>query len=278
MTLKNKTKIIIVGEGSYIGENVYQYFKTMQEEYIVNKIDAINLKPTPDMFKHYDVVFHVAGIAHIKETDENKRLYYEVNRDLAINTAKSAKEAGVKQFILLSTMSVYGKTKGIVTKETEPDPVNAYGYSKLQADNEIFKLQDKTFKFACLRPPMIYGEGCKGNYQLLRKFAIKSPIFPNYYNQRSMLYIGNLCSFIKQIIDEKKYGLFFPQNKEYVETRNLVKLISSYNKKNIYLTKVFNPIIGVMKMNVINKVFGNLVYEKVDCVDTYSFKKSIRLT
>ena len=107
----------------------------------------------------------MAGIAHIKETKENAELYYKVNRDLAIETAKKAKAQGVKQFVFLSTMSVYGMETGVITKETIPHPKNNYGKSKLQAEEKILSLSDEDFKVCIIRPPMVYGEGCKGNYQ-----------------------------------------------------------------------------------------------------------------
>ncbi len=160
------------------------------------------------MFKGVDAAFCVVGVAHIKETSKNRHLYFDVNRDLVISIARAAKEAGVKQFILLSSMSVYGLVVGHIRKNTKPHPVTAYGESKLQADDAIKKLEDDSFKFVCLRAPMIYGHNCKGNYQALRKFALKSPIFPDYENQRSMIYIGNLCLFVKECIDSEKQGLF----------------------------------------------------------------------
>ena len=271
-------KILVLGKNSYIGDSILNYFGEFPNLYEAECLDSIGLNITDDLFSGYDVVINVAGIAHIKETKDNKHLYYEVNRDFAVNTAKVAKKCGVKQYVLLSTMSVYGQTIGTINKDTTPSPKNAYGESKLEADIEIEKLVDNNFKFACLRPPMIYGKGCKGNYQQLRSFALKSPIFPDYQNKRSMLYIGNLCAFIKKVIDEELYGLFFPQNKEYVNTSEMVKLIAQNNKKNIKLVSLFNSLINKLNMDIINKVFGTLIYEKVDCVDEYSFADSIYLT
>ena len=271
-------KILITGMNSYIGDSVKDYLMEYPDKYSVSLKDTLGWTPESEDFKGYDVVFNVAGIAHIRETDENRHLYYEVNRDLAIRIAKSAKEAGVKQFVLLSTMSVYGLTVGIIGKETLPKPVNAYGKSKLDADKTIREFSNDDFKFVCLRPPMVYGKGCKGNYQSLKKFAVLSPIFPNYDNERSMIYIGNLCEFIKNCIDMELDGLFFPQNAQYVNTSEMVRLIAEENNKHIKLTKMFNIGIKLFQVNVIKKVFGNLVYEGVDLVDKYGFEESIRLT
>ena len=238
----------------------------------------MGLVVTPEPFKGYDVVFNLAGIAHVKETDENRHLYYEVNRDLSVAIAKAAKEAGVSQLILLSTMSVYGLTTGYITKDTVPNPVNAYGESKYQADMEIRKLADKQFRFACLRPPMVYGRGCKGNYQTLRSFALQTPVFPDIDNKRSMIYIGNLCEFIKRIIDTERQGLFFPQNAEYVNTTDMVRQIAAINGNKIVMTRAFNWALKRIPVNIVNKVFGDLTYEKVDLVSKYGFDESIELT
>ena len=110
---------------------------------------------------------------------------------------------------------------------------------------------------------MIYGKGSKGNYPKLAKLARKVPVFPDIDNQRSMLHIDNLCEFIKLMIDNKESGLFFPQNKEYVKTSEMVRLIAEVHGKKIRLTKVFNPFIKLMyRIGTVNKVFGNMVYDK----------------
>ena len=267
--------ILIAGAGSYIGESFKEFLSQWQEQYMVDVIGTKGLDPKPEMFEGIDAIFCVAGIAHIKETSENRHLYFDVNRDLVVKIAKAAKAAGVKQFILLSSMSVYGLEVGRITKGMEPKPVTAYGESKLQADEEIKKIEDKNFIFTCLRPPMVYGKNCTGNYQALRKFALKSPIFPNYKNQRSMIYIGNLCEFVKACIDEKKSGLFFPQNAEYTNTSEMVKQIAEENGKRIRLTKAFNWAIKIVQVDVVKKVFGSLTYEQVDSVPTVGLTQSI---
>lgn len=276
--MAKQKKILITGANSYIGESVKEYLLKESDRYFVDIVGTKGLKPTPEIFEGYDVVFNVAGIAHIRETKENRHLYYEVNRDLAIQIAKSAKIAGVKQLILLSSMSVYGLLTGHITKATVPRPANAYGESKLQADEEIKRLEDSYFKFVCLRPPMVYGKGCKGNYQTLRKFVLCSPIFPRFKNYRSMIYIGNLCEFIKGCIDLEKSGLFFPQNSRYTNTSEMARMIAECNEKTISFTKAFNWMVKIAPVSVIKKVFGDLTYEAVDMVGKYSFRESIILT
>ena len=271
-------KILITGANSYIGTSFEKYMAQFGDEYQIDTVDMIGDAWKEKDFSGYDTVFHVAGIAHQKETLENAHLYYEVNRNLAVATAKKAKRKGVKQFILLSSMSVYGMDSGVITKETVPHPKSHYGKSKLQADEKIVKYDCDTFKVAILRPPMVYGKGCKGNYQRLRKFALMSPIFLDYPNERSMIFIDNLCEFVKELIDERKNGLFFPQNAEYVNTSCMVAQIAEKHKRSIYLTNTYNMGIKCVPLGIIKKVFGNLVYEKTDLIDKYNFEDSIRLS
>lgn len=269
--------ILIAGTQSYIGESFKEFIRQYSDEYSVRELATKNLKPEPEMFKEIDVIFCVAGIAHKKETLDNRHLYFAVNRDLVVKIAKAAKVAGVRQFILLSSMSVYGLEIGYIKKSTEPKPITAYGESKLQADEAIKELEDEDFIFACLRPPMVYGKNCTGNYQALRKIALKTPLFPNYNNKRSMIYIGNLCEFVKECIDQEKAGLFFPQNCEYTNTSEMVRLIAKEHKKKIKMTRAFNLVIRSVSVRVVKKVFGDLTYEKVDLVYKYGFEESVKL-
>lgn len=254
-------KILITGANSYIGTSFEKYIKSF-DGYAVDTVDMIDGSWREKDFSEYDTVFHVAGIAHIKETEQNKDLYYIVNRDLAVETAQKAKNDGVKQFVLLSSMSVFGMTTGVITKKTVPMPASNYGKSKLQADEVIEKLECPDFKIAILRPPMVYGEGCKGNYQLLKKFALKSPVFPDYKNKRSMIHINTLCENVKEIIDSDKSGYFYPQDSEYVCTADMVQSIAAENGRKIRFVKVFNPVIKACKLNVVQKVFGDLIYDR----------------
>jgi UDP-glucose 4-epimerase len=260
-------KILITGANSYIGTSVEKWLSKFPGEYLINTIDMKTEEWKKKDFSAYDVVFHVAGIAHVSSDPNLEDLYYKVNRDLTIETAKKAKSEDVKQFIFMSSIIIYGdgsKDLKVIDKNTTPRPSNFYGNSKLQAEQGIMPMADKNFKVVILRPPMIYGKGSKGNYPKLAKAAVKLPIFPNIDNQRSMLHIDNLCEFIKLIINNEENGVFFPQNREYVKTSEMVRLIAEAHGKKIRLVKVFNPILKAMefKVDIVKKVFGNLVYEK----------------
>lgn len=262
-------KILITGANSYIGTSFERYIKeNYPDDYVVDTVDMIDGSWREKDFSGYDSVFHVAGIAHQKETKQNAPSYYNVNRDLAIETAQKAKNDGVKQFIFLSSMSVYGMDTGVITKKTAPNPKSNYGKSKLQAEEGINKLADGIFKVCTLRPPMVYGEGCKGNYQTLVSIAKKTPVFANYKNQRSMIHIDNLSSFVKEAIGGEYEGLFLPQDPEYVCTSKMVQSIAIDMGKQMKLWGIFNPFVSILKHCTTKgkKAFGDLYYEKTDSV------------
>ena len=257
-------KILITGAGSYIGTSFENYLKNFGNEYSVDTVDMIDDSWREKSFSGYDAVFHVAAIVHKKETKESVSKYYAVNCDLASEVAEKAKSEGVRQFVFLSSMSVYGIVTGRITADTEPKPKSNYGKSKFEAELKISELNDDSFKVCVLRPPMIYGKGCKGNYQVLRKLAIKLKVFPYVKNERSMLFIDNLCEFVRLMIDNVERGVFFPQNAEYVNTSAMVKEIAEANGKKIRLmrgtawaVKLFSLISTKAK-----KAFGTLTYDK----------------
>lgn len=256
-------RILITGANSYIGTSFESYIKQWPEDYQVDTIDMIDGSWREKSFAGYDAVFHVAGIAHMKETRKNAPLYYSVNCDLAVETARKSKADGVKQFVFLSSMSVYGMETGVITKETQPAPKTHYGKSKLEAEKGMSALVDENYSVAILRPPMVYGKGCKGNFKLLEKLSLCLPIFPYIENQRSMLYIENLTEFVRLIIDNKEKGLFWPQNAEYSNTSLLVKNIAEVHKKRVRLFCGFMPALKLASSFIkkVGKAFGSLIYD-----------------
>ncbi len=265
-------KILITGAGSYIGTSFESYINAhYADRYTVDTLDMIGDGWKAFDFSGYDTVFHVAGIAHSdngKISSEKEKLYYAVNTDLTIQTAKKAKESGVGQFIFMSSAIVYGESAPIgqdkcITAQTPVSPANCYGDSKVQAENGLRPLADDTFHVVILRPPMIYGKGSKGNYPLLSKMARKIPLFPYVKNERSMLYVENLCEFVHLMVKNEESGTFWPQNEQYVNTSELIKMIAQVHHKNLYLIKGFSWLLKFMSIftGLVNKAFGNLTYD-----------------
>lgn len=281
-------RVLITGKDSYIGTNFKKYLENYSDEYYVEELDVRDDSWKEFDFSKFDVVYHVAGLAHSTPDESQREIYYKINTDLTYEIAKHSKEHGIKQFIFMSSIIVYGSgTIGedrVITKETPLTPDNFYGDSKKQAEIKIKPLEDENFKIVIVRPPMIYGPQSKGNYPLLSKFAKKTPIFPTLENKRSMLYLGNLMEFIKLMIDNEETGIFLPQNDEYVSSTNLVKEIANIHEHHILFVGIFNPILKLLNKQVyVNKVFGNMTIDKElskykNAYCKYSFLDSIKET
>lgn len=258
-------KVLITGTNSYIGTAVEKWLLKKPNMFAVTTIDMKDNSWNKKSFSDYDVVFHVAGIAHDTKNKKKSELYYRVNRDLAIEVAKKAKEAKVKHFIFMSSMLVYnGCKEKKIGKYTIPFSKGSYATSKLQADLEIQKMNSDDFAVSVLRPPMVFGPNCKGNFPRLAKLAKKCLLFPEFHNIRSMLYIDNLCEFIKKIIILRVSGVLFPQNESYFCTSQIIRVLAKEYNRKVRFTKVLNWLLCVLihANRTFSKVFGDYVYDQ----------------
>lgn len=260
-------KILITGAGSYVGESVRRYILSTSSDFQIDAVDTMNDAWKKADFSQYDVVYHVAGIAHVNADPKLEALYYKVNRDLTIEVAKHAKAAGVKQFIFMSSQIVFHESQSlkseVLTAETKENPNGFYGDSKLQAELGIKPLEDENFKVCILRPCMIYGPNAKGNFPRLAKLACKTPIFPCWHNKRSMLYIDNLAEFVKQAVLRELSGTFYPQNRELADTVEIIRFFAKAAGHRIWITKLLNPFVwlGSFVLQPINKMFATYYYD-----------------
>ena len=257
--------ILITGAGSYVGTSVERWIKN-HSNYRVDTLDMLKDTWRDTAFSQYDVVYHVAGIAHVNATANMEALYYKVNRDLTIEVAQIAQKAGVKQFIFMSSMIVFHESRSLqpemITSDTKPCPNGFYGDSKLQAEKGLHELECDTFKVCILRPPMIYGPNSKGNFPRLIKLAAKIPIFPDFHNQRSMLYIDNLAEFVLQAVNRQLAGTFYPQNCELSDTVEIIRYFAKAQHHHVYFAKWLNPFVRIAShvLQPINKMFGTYYY------------------
>ena len=262
--------ILIAGAGSYIGSSVENWLKKYSDAYEINVLDMIGDSWKEHEFLGHDVVYLVAGIAH--RLAEPIKLYDDVNHKMAVEIFKRCVDSNVKQFIFMSSGAVYTQSDKknrdiVITSGSHMNPTTAYGKSKLDAERDITAIKKQTgspIKVAILRPPMVYGKGAKGNYQNLAKIAMKLPVFPKIKNRRSMIYIDNLCEFIRLIIDESSEGIFLPQNKEYANTCELIRLIRQIHGKKTIYTSLFNWAVDILSKHkdIVNKAFGSYIYKK----------------
>lgn len=272
-------KVLITGANSYVGSNVENWLKREPNKYYVKTLDMKDPNWKAFNFSMFDVVFHVAGIAHVKETKNNKDLFFSINRDLAAETARISKNANVRHFIFLSTMSVYGDYIQEISDKTSVNPTSSYGLSKVEAEKMINELGDEYFKVTIIRPPMIYGPNCKGNYSKLRKIAKKVPVFPDINNRRTFLFVDNFSIYVEKIIRFEQSGIKHPHNKKNVSTTDLIRAIAESNDKKIIFSKILYKILCLFPLKKIKKLIKNQYYSfSNDSIDNYSFEQSIIIT
>ena len=280
-------KILITGAGSYVGESVRRYILSSSSDFEIDAVDTMNDAWKEADFSKYDVVYHVAGIAHVNADPKMEALYYKVNRDLTVEVARAAKAAGVKQFIFMSSQIVFHESQSlkseVLTADTKENPNGFYGDSKLQAEKGLHELECDAFKVCILRPPMIYGPNSKGNFPRLVKLAQKTPLFPAWHNKRSMLYIDNLAEFVKQAILRELSGTFYPQNRELADTVEIIRFFAKAAGHRIWITSLLNPFVwlGSFVLQPINKMFATYYYDpKMSKMDfdyqLVSFEESLK--
>lgn len=274
-------KVLVTGQKSYAGT---QFAKRITELNKGWEIDFVSVRDNAweqKDFSIYDAIYHVAGIVHKKETVENKEIYYKINRDLTHQLALKAKNEGVKSFVFLSTMAVYGLIgkigeDTIISKDTNPAPTSNYGKSKLEAEKLLNELQSSYFNVSILRIPMIYGPSCPGNYSSLSKLAKKISIFPKIDNKRSMIFVDHLSDIVAHIIEKRLLGVFLVKNPEDVNTIEIVSVIGKHHGNRIYTSPFLGYALTIFgnRVTTLRKMFGNIIFEKNDCnIKGFEFNK-----
>lgn len=271
-------KILIIGKNSYIGNSLKEILEISGNKYQLKILSSRDDEWKKVNFKDYSTVINVAAIVHSPKTE--KKIYYQINRDFVINVANKAKKEGVKQFIQMSTMNVFGLDEGVINDTTPLLPKTDYGKSKLQADEYLNKIKSDKFKVCIIRPPMVYGKNCKGNYRRLEKYVEYIPFFPNLKNKKDFIFIENLTDFIKYVIDNEIDGIFYPRDPELISTYEIVKEIAQNKGKNMFLFSFFNPFIRLLisKIGIVTTVFSDnycIIENLIDWKAKYKFIEAI---
>lgn len=281
-------KLLITGESGFIANAVLSHLKNSEE------IEATAVSVRGDDWKTmdfsgYDSILHTAGIAHVNPDPSLNDQYDRINHRLTAEIAQKAKAEGVKQFIFLSSIIVFGDAaragkRHTITTKASPAPSNAYGHSKLDAENALRKLSCDSFRAAIIRPPMVFGRGCKGNYNTLAKLARKLPVFPEFYNNRSMLYVENLAELIRLIVIRRDRGTFHPQDTVPRSVTEIVHEICHVHGKRMRFLRVLSlPVRLLGFRGLVRRAFGDMAYSRT--LSEYpvnyrivSFQEAIRRT
>ncbi len=268
-------RILITGADSFVGRNIIEFSRYKK----IDEVSLFNINPEDIDFSNYDVVIHLVAIVH-QSTDILEKEYFRINRDLCLNVASCAKKAGIKQFIFLSTVKVYGK----YTQESQPwsessscNPIDSYGKSKYEAEMNLMTLNSENFIVSILRTPLVYGKGVKANMLSIMKLVDTFPILPlaKINNKRFFTSAENLVAFIDRIIEKNANGVFIAMDAAPLSTTELVYYISKYLGKNVTLFKMPNFIIkiGIYFMpTIFDRLFGSFEMENSLTLQKLDFK------
>lgn len=257
-------KVLITGSNSFIGTNFrkFSHYKDVDEISL-----ALNI-PEVIEFGKYDVVLHLAAIVHQSKKIPDS-VYYKVNRDLCLKVAEQAKKNGVKQFVFLSTLKVYGENfsgKNLRDESSECFPDDAYGKSKHEAEIGLKKLEDEHFVVSIIRTPLVYGDGVKANMLKIIKLIDSFPVLPftKVNNKRNYTYTENLVGFIDRIIDTKASGIFIAMDKDSISTTELVNYLAESLGKKVKLFKLpgfFIKLCTLLAPGVFSRLFGSSEFD-----------------
>jgi UDP-glucose 4-epimerase len=267
-------KILITGKNSFVGRNFIKYSRFRDTD----EISLFENKPEDIDFSKYDVVIHLVAIVHQKKTiPENQ--YFIINRDLCLKVAELAKNAGVKQFIFLSTVKVYGKFISGSEPWNEKSlciPEDAYGKSKYEAEVALRKLSDENFTVSIIRTPLVYGEYVRANMLSILKLINRTNILPfkNVENRRNFTGAENLVSFIDRIIEKRASGVFIAMDEKAISTSRLVKMIAENMGKKIILFKIPDFIVKVGMIvwpSIFDRLYGSFEMDNSRSLEILDF-------
>ncbi len=276
-------KVLVTGANGYVGSSIIKLYK---DKYNFQKFSLLSKKLEDINFLDINTVIHCAALVHQK-TEQAYKKYNEINVEYPVKLAKLAKTNGVKQFIFISTIAIYGEDLEKLDENSNCNPITSYGKSKLEAEKQLLELNDETFVVSIIRPPMVYGKNAPGNIDSLVKLVKKLSIIPlgKIQNKRSFLYIENLCYLIDELIKQKESGVFLASDDEPVSTSKLIELIDENLEKKVYIIKIpfFESLLKFLKPLFHKKLYQNLevdnttTKEKLNLINPYSVEEGIKL-
>jgi len=267
--------LLITGSSGFIGKYFINKYKN---NYNIQTFSFLNDSIDNLEFMETDIVIHLSALVH-HMGGASEEEYEKVNVTQTLELAKKAKKGSVKHFIFMSSVKVYGEeTESIYKEDTLCRPEDEYGKSKLKAENELLKLEDEGFKISILRTPIVYGYGVKANIKNLVSLVEKVPVLPfsKINNNRSMVYIGNLCNLLNKIIETQSNGIFLASDDKPLSTTNLIQLIAKELDKKIWLISIplFPSLLKLLKPSFYMRLYKSLEVDNTQTLKELEYTNS----
>tara|TARA_X000000950_G_scaffold287307_1_gene399103 strand:- start:2678 stop:3553 length:876 start_codon:yes stop_codon:yes gene_type:complete len=258
--MNNKINVLITGSTGFIGS---YFINQYSSQFVVNTFSFLRDNFDTLKLDGIDCVIHCGALVHQMKREPSYEEFFDSNVNHTLQMAIKAKANNVKQFIFISTIKVFGEESKKIFDENSPtSPKDDYGLTKKIAEEKLFELEDKNFKVAILRLPLVFGPGVKANFRSLINIVNQFKILPlgSINNKRSIVFVGNVCHYIFQIIKLRERGIFIANEDESFSTSELINQISKALGKNIILFSIplFNQILKILKPKYYQRLFENL--------------------
>jgi len=268
-------RILLTGANGFVGN---YFLKKYSSSYEIITFSFLNDNFVNLDLSNIDVVIHCSALVH-QMKGASWEQYEKININQTIQLADKAKKSGVKHFIFLSTIKVYGEESNKHCYEnSRTNPTDYYSISKLKAEDSIRNIESSNFKISVLRCPLIYGAGVRANFANLINLIKKAPILPfkNIKNKRSLVFVGNVCFILHRIIFLEKRGIFLSVDDKALSTTDLIQIIAKYLDKKILLIDIifFDKFLKIIKPSYYQRLFGSLVINNDYTMETLKLEKN----
>ena len=263
-------KTIILGSSGFIGQNL---IKRNPNSEGVSLRDG-NWK---NQISDAEVIINLVGKAHDHKGTATEQDFRYANVDLAKEIFNEFLKSNAKLLIHISSIAAQEEFESSkpLKEENQCHPFSSYGKTKREAEEWLLQqnLPEKK-KLIILRPPMVHGEGDKGNLGLLYKLISKGIPYPlaSFDNKRSFISIDNFSYFINQIIENKELlenGIYHISDDEAVSTKEIIEIIKKVKNNNTlnlslpkvlvkFLAKIGDIIPLPLNTKRLKKMTGNL--------------------
>jgi nucleoside-diphosphate-sugar epimerase len=238
-------KVIVLGSSGFVGTNICKSLKKNGINVVKPSREDISKDGLANLLTTDSIVLNCVGKAHVSDTREDKLATFQsANIDFPAELAQACRQRNVKRLIHISSVSVYGDYAKDALEESLCAPKSFYGITKLEGEKKILdETKYSDLNLIILRPPMIYGNGAVGNYELIEKVAsIGIPLpFGNVQSRRSVLSIINLTDLIKKIILGEIFleGIYNVADEKAIVVSDFIKAIVIKKKGRVFSVPLF---------------------------------------
>jgi nucleoside-diphosphate-sugar epimerase len=283
-------KLLVTGATGFLGNALVQRICTFPDTSVVAPLRNINCILPNGIEKTYipdidqttdwrvslvgvDTIVHAAARVHVMHelSEQSIEKFRAVNVKGTLRLANQAVEAGVKRFIFISSIKVNGEATELghpFFADDTPLPLDAYGVSKYEAEQQLLKLAEAgSMEVVIIRPVLIYGPGVGANFQQMMRWLSKGiPLpFGAVTNQRSLVSLENVVDLVVTCIDHPRAAnqIFLVSDGEDVSTTQLMQRLVAYLGTKTWLmpisTKVLTFLARLLGRGALaQRLFGSL--------------------